>query len=164
MLVAHSWGGMIGQLYARTFPQDVVGLVLVDAFAPSLRDLLGARWEPYVKVLNDPPGETLSADPHYETFDVDASIDELLAAPPLRAGFPLVVLSKTEPFPQFPPGAGVTEADIDGVWAQAQQSLAQLLPGTPHEIATGSIHYSQVTEPDLVASAARLVIDRAAGP
>ena len=29
VLVAHSWGGMIAQLYARSHPDDVVGLVLV---------------------------------------------------------------------------------------------------------------------------------------
>lgn len=46
VLVAHSCGGMIGQLYARTYPDDVIGLVLVDAFAPALRELLGDTWEP----------------------------------------------------------------------------------------------------------------------
>jgi pimeloyl-ACP methyl ester carboxylesterase len=51
---------MIGQLYARTYPQDVVGLVLVDAFAPALRDLLGDTCPAYTEVLNNPPGETLN--------------------------------------------------------------------------------------------------------
>ena len=43
---------MIGQLYARTYPQDVVGLVLVDAFAPALRDLLGDTWPAYTEVCS----------------------------------------------------------------------------------------------------------------
>ncbi len=161
VLVAHSWGGMIGQLYARTHPEDVSGLVLVDAFTPSLRGLLGDRWSPYVKVLNNPPGETLNASADYEKFDVDASIDQVLAAPDMP-DIPLVVMSKTEPFPDFPAGSGVTTADIEAVWAQSQDTLVALRPNTPHEIATGSIHYIQVTEPDLVIAAARLVIARAA--
>ena len=58
----------------------------------------------------------------------------------------------------------MTKADIDAIWPEAQQTLVDLLPNTPHEIATGSIHYLQVTEPDLVISAARLVIGRADEP
>lgn len=38
-----------------------------------------------------------------------------------------------------------------------------LLPNTPQVIAHGSIHYIQVTEPDLVVAAASLVMARIAG-
>ncbi len=163
LLVAHSWGGMIGQLYTRTYPADVVGLVLVDAFAPDLRELLGDKWDAYTKVLNDPPGaDALSSDPRYEKFDVEASVDEISAAPPLPTGLPFVVLSKTEAFPDLGPDAGMATADLDAVWPQAQQSLVDLLPNTPHMIASGSIHYIQVTEPDLVIAATRLALARAA--
>lgn len=160
VLVAHSWGGMIAQLYTRTYPDEVSALVLVDAFAPAVRDLLGDKWEAYVEVLNNPPGsDALSSDPAYEKFDVDASVQQLLDAPPLKE-LPLVVLTKTEPFPEFPDGAAMTNDDIDGVWPEAQQSLVDLLANTPQMIAHGSFHYLQVTEPDLVIDAARLAIGR----
>ena len=161
VLVTHSWGGMIGQLYTRTYPEEVAGLVLVDAFAPALRELLGDKWDAYVKVLNNPPGETLNMHDDYEQFRIDASVDQLLAAPPMPE-VPLVVMSKTAPFPDFPAGAGMTTADLEAVWPDAQQTLVDLLYKTPHLIATGSIHYIQVTEPDLVISATRLVIARSA--
>ena len=99
----------------------------------------------------------LSEDPDYEKYDVDASFDELRSAASLPE-IPLVVLTKTEPFPEFPDGAGMANDDIDGVWQAAQLSLVALLPNTPQVIAHGSIHYIQVT--DLVASAARLAIAR----
>lgn len=160
VVVAHSWAGMIAQLFARTHPDQVAGLVLVDAFASNIRELLGMRWDAYVEVLNNPPGaQPLSEDPDYEKFDVDASIDEVEAAPPLP-GIPLVVLTKTEPFPEFPVGAGMTNDDIDKVWPAAQLSLVDLLPNTPQMIAHGSIHYLQITEPDLVVAAARLAMAR----
>ena len=161
VLVSHSWGGMIGQLYTRTYPDEVAGLVLVDAFAPALRDLLGDKWDAYVKVVNNPPGETLNLHDDYEKFRIDASVNQLVNAPPMP-DIPLVVMSKTVPFPDFPAGGGMTTADLEAVWPDAQQTLVDLLPNTPHVIATGSIHYIQVTEPDLVISAARLVITRAA--
>jgi hypothetical protein len=72
-------------------------------------------------------------------------------------------MSKTAPFPEFPPESGMTNDDLDAIWPDAQQTLVDLLPNTPHEIATGSIHYLQVTEPDLVIAAARLVIERGNG-
>lgn len=163
VLVAHSWGGMIAQLYTRTYPDDVSALVLVDAFAPAVRDLLGDKWDAYVEVLNNPPGsDDQSRDPAYEKFDIDASIQQLLDAPPLKE-LPLVVLTKTEPFPEFPAGAGMTNDDIDGVWPEAQQSLVDLIPNTPQMIAHGSFHYLQVTEPDLVIDATRLAIGRIPG-
>ncbi len=163
-IVAHSWGGMIGQLFARTYPDEVQALVLVDAFAPALRELLGDTWDVYVDVLNNPPGsDDLSSDPDYEQYDVDASIEELLGAPPLREGLPLVVMTKTEPFPEFPESAGMTNDDIDAVWPEAQQQLVDLLPNTPQLVAHGSIHYIQVTEPDAVIAAARLALGRIAG-
>lgn len=152
---------MIGQLYARTYPDDVEALVLVDAFAPALRDLLGDKWDVYLDVLNNPPGsDELSGDPAYEKYDVDASIDQLLAAPPLREGLPFAVMSKTEPFPEFPDGAGMTNDDIDSVWPEAQQSLVDLLPNTPQLVAHGSFHYVHVTEPDAVIDVTRLVLGR----
>ena len=161
VLVSHSWGGMIGQLFTRTYPDEVQGLVLVDSFAPSLRELIGNKWDAYVEVLNNPPGsDPLDRDPAYEKYDVDKSIQQLLDAPPLREGLPLVVMTKTEPFPEFPAGAGMTNEGTDRIWPKAQESLVGLLPNTPQIIAHGSNHYIQVTEPDAVIAAARLAIHR----
>ena len=154
---------MIGQLFARTYPDEVEALVLVDAFAPSLRELLGDKWDAYVEVLNNPPGTDISSDPDYEKYDVDASVDQLLDAPPLPDGLPFVVMTKTEPFPEFSEGSGMTNDDIDAVWPEAQLSLVDLLPNTPQLVAHGSIHYVQVTEPDAVIDATRLAIGRIAG-
>jgi hypothetical protein len=75
----------------------------------------------------------------------------------------VILLTKTEPFPEFPEGSGMTNNDIDRVWPHAQRSLVDLVPNTPQMIAHGSIHYIQVTEPDLVVAATRLVIARIAG-
>ena len=38
VLVGHSYGGLVVRLYASTYPDDVSGLVLVDALTEGLRD------------------------------------------------------------------------------------------------------------------------------
>lgn len=73
---------------------------------------------------------------------------------------PLVVLSKTEPFAVPAGEQGFSPARLQEVWNQTQNELPVLEPGTPHMITTGSDHYIQVREPDLVIAATRLATGR----
>lgn len=161
VLVAHSLGGLFALLYARTHPSQVQGLVLVDAFAPTVPALFGENWPAYRSVLTK-PGTSEDDKPGFEMIDVDRSVAQLSATPPLRPGLPLVVISKTEPFPLPPDVSGFTPEQLEQVWTQAQDQLTALEPDTPHVVATGSDHYVQVRQPDVVIAAARLVIHRAA--
>ena len=43
VLVAHSYGGLIAELYARTYPETVAGRVLIDVTTVFLKDTLGAE-------------------------------------------------------------------------------------------------------------------------
>ena len=38
VMVGHSYGGMVARLYASTYPDDVSGLVLVDALTEGLQE------------------------------------------------------------------------------------------------------------------------------
>jgi hypothetical protein len=51
---------------------------------------------------------------------------------------------------------------LEQVWMQTSADLATVGEGAPHVFATGSDHYIQVLQPDLVTDTAVLVIDRAA--
>jgi pimeloyl-ACP methyl ester carboxylesterase len=160
VLVAHSLGGLFSLLFARTHPAQVEGMVLVDAFAPSVPALFGDSWPAYRSLLTK-PGTSEDDEPGFEAIDVDRSVTQLGVAPPLRRGLPLVVISKTEPFPLPAEVSGFTPKQLEHVWARAQDQLAALEPLTPHVIATGSDHYVQVRQPDVVIAATRLVIHRA---
>jgi pimeloyl-ACP methyl ester carboxylesterase len=161
VLVAHSLGGLFALLYARTYSAQVRGLVLVDAFSPTVPALFEESWPAYRSVLSK-PGTPEDDKPGFEVIDIDRSVAELSAMPPLRSDLPLVVISKTEPFALPPDVSGFTPAQLEQVWTRAQDQLAALVPHTPHVIATGSDHYVQVRQPDVVIAAARLVIHRTA--
>jgi pimeloyl-ACP methyl ester carboxylesterase len=159
VLVAHSLGGLFSRLYAQTHPGQVAGLVLVDSFSTRVPALMGTQWPAYRRLLNQ-PGIPQDTQPGWEVIDIDKSVAQLAAAPPPRAGMPLAVLSKTEPFPVPAGEKGFSPARLQKVWNQTQNELPALEPGTPHMIATGSDHYIQVRAPDLVIAATRLVLGR----
>jgi hypothetical protein len=50
---------------------------------------------------------------------------------------------------------------LERFWIKGAEDLVKLEPDTPHIFATGSDHYIQVHQPDLVIQAIRLVIERA---
>jgi pimeloyl-ACP methyl ester carboxylesterase len=166
VLVGHSLGGLIGLFYARTFAEDVRGIVFVDALSPTIPMKMGRLWPLYLSALNPSPEKQPIASLKQamsETVEIDVSIGQVERAPSLRA-MPLAVLTKTEPF-RIPPGSlppGLTLSDLDNSYNDAQGYLVDLAPTTPHVFATGSEHYIQLSQPDLVINAARLVIDRAA--
>jgi pimeloyl-ACP methyl ester carboxylesterase len=166
VLVGHSLGGLIVLFYARTYPDEVRGAVFVDALSPSLPDALGRLWPLYLKTLNpraDKQPLAALKSPASETVDIDAGIRRIRAAPPLRP-MPLAVLTKTRPF-NIPAGylsPGLTLAELDSAYQGAQDYFVNLVPTTPHFLATGSEHYIALSQPDLVVSAALLVVRRAA--
>jgi pimeloyl-ACP methyl ester carboxylesterase len=163
LLTAHSLGGLFAQLYARTYPDDVRGIVFVDAFSASIPEVFGARWPLYRDILSAaPPGTPLDR-PEAEKIDIDRSVAQVEAAGPVPA-VPIVVLTKTEPFQTaLPPPPGLPWEDTNRLYEQAETALVQLRPDTPQIFATGSDHYIQWHDPDLVVAATELVAHRASG-
>ncbi len=162
VLVGHSLGGMFIRLYASTYPNEVVGMVLVDALSEQVKVLLlrSAQWTLYNNrfLISPPPG--LKPYWNLETIDMNTSIAQMgqaAAAKPLRL-MPLVVLSHTQPFelpsdvpPEFPKA-------LEQAWQAGQNKLAALVPGARHVFATESGHYIQQQQPELVINAIREVV------
>ncbi len=129
VLVGHSFGGMFVRLYASTYPNEVVGMVLVDALSEQVKALLSpALWTYYNNrfLISPPPG--LEGYWNLETIDVDTSFAQMYkaaAAKPLRP-MPLVVLSHTQPFDlpsNVPPGFPKA---LEQAWQTAQDKLVDL--------------------------------------
>ena len=120
--------------------------------------MFGDKWPAYKKVLD---GAGSQPDPASEQIDLDASVAQINAATPLDSTLPMLVLTKTEPFGGLPPTLeGFTAADLEQAWPQGALYLVALGSQTPQWLVTGSDHYVQVHQPDIVAAATRVVIGR----
>lgn len=96
ILVGHSMGGLYMQYFARRYPGEVAGLVLVDSTHPRQMQGAGAR-ENWPTVFKAYLGVFGSAAARAEFEAMGTSGDEVLALPPPPASVKVVVLSATEP-------------------------------------------------------------------
>jgi len=156
ILVGHSLGGAIVQLFERTYPGEVAGLVLVDPEDGRILERLQARlpkaeWEERQKMLE-------RVMPHFsdaqkaELQAVKASGRALQDAP-LRAGVPLVLLTGTQKDPGFP--GNPLEQDIK---LELHNELLAQLPQSMHVLVPNSRHYIQEDAPERVIDAIREVL------
>jgi pimeloyl-ACP methyl ester carboxylesterase len=163
VLAGHSIGGLIGRLYASTYPTDVSGLVLIDALSEDLYNGLTLEQQALFEKLNDVP----------EKYDnLLRSFEQVRAAPSVRT-MPVIVLTADQPpisakdiaSGRFP--TEVTANFADALWAAqipAQESLARLFPNAKHITNTNSHHYIQNEQPQLVIDSIREVVDAVHDP
>lgn len=153
VLVAHSYGGLVASLYARTYPGSVDGLVMVDAVTPLIENVVGPA-----KLANwDATNAATSPQVREGVHLVDA-FAQINAAPPLPT-IPAAVLSADKPWrtdllpPEATQGEQVTFAD----WLAGQHQLAGALDVEP-VTTTGSGHDIYLYRPALVVDAIRDVV------
>jgi pimeloyl-ACP methyl ester carboxylesterase len=167
VLAGHSFGGLVARLYAATYPEEVVGLVLVDAahedYYAAVRAVLtpAQRAEQARQETQGPP--KLADDPNRERLDADASATELraaAAAAPLRP-MPLVVITHGRPW-SWPPG--YPAAALEAVWLPLQEQLAALTPDGRLVVAAHSGHFIPGDQPELVTAAIGQVVDAVRDP
>jgi pimeloyl-ACP methyl ester carboxylesterase len=177
VLVGHSLGGIIIRLYAATYPNEVIGLVLVDASHEEQNvqfqaALTPEQWAAFERLQQQALSD-LADDPGFERMDLDASFAELrtaVAAQPLRS-LPLVVLTRGLPVSaELPPElqselpADFPFDTFDTVWQELQAELAALTPDARHVVAAKSAHYIQLQQPELVIDAIQQVVDAVRDP
>jgi pimeloyl-ACP methyl ester carboxylesterase len=156
VLVGASFGGLAVQLFARHYPAETAGVVLVDALAPGWDDRLEAILTPaqVAERRAIPNGEPITNE------EIRASERAVASAPPFPP-VPLVVLHHGVPFPG---AAGWPTDKVEGLWTALQQSLARLGPRSAIIVAANSGHRIHQQQPDLVADAIHAVVDPARWP
>lgn len=155
VLVGHSIGGFNVRLFAGQYPNEVLGLVLVDSchpdqlgkFASTLPAEAPGEAMP-LKLLRRGRGAALST----EAIDFRACAEQAREVMTIGRK-PLVVLSQS-PHALGPPGIPLPIWEkIRIVWGDLQSDLLGLSAKSTQVIATHAGHLIQFEEPELVANA-----------
>ncbi len=170
VLAGHSYGGFFARLYAATYPDEVVGLVLVDAYSELLEDVMPPeRWEALVRLNQDMGSGVVVPIPGYGDAETtgygadNAVVREATAATPLPP-MPLAVLAHGKPF-AVPEGMeGFTSDELEGYLLAGNEAQAALVPNARFSIATESGHDIHQDQPELVIEAIRQVVEGVRSP
>jgi len=153
VLVGHSLGGTIVQVFAHLYPNEVAGLVLVDPEDGKLDDMLRAHltaadWASRQKAMD----QALPNMPAAVRAEVDAYkksgkyADEALPLPKVF----VVLLTGTKKNPEFP--GNPLEQDLK---LELHNALLVKIPNSKHVLVPNSRHYIQNDAPALVIEAVR---------
>jgi pimeloyl-ACP methyl ester carboxylesterase len=152
VLVGFSFGGLVSQLYASTYPDDVAGLVLVESNHPDEVEQFEAE------LTKEQIAEDHQAsDANDEGVDVYASFKEVQSARGLPDR-PLVVITAGKP-EDWPPG---WDAQVfNRLRAAQQKDLVGLVPDGTQVIAKQSGHDVPLSEPKVVVAGIETVLAKA---
>jgi pimeloyl-ACP methyl ester carboxylesterase len=162
VLVGHSLGGAVIQLFAHTYPNEVAGLVLVDPEDGRLLERLQARlpkeeWDAREKTL----AQMMAGASPAQKAEIEGSKSSgkaLAAAVPLP-DVPMVLLTGTLKDPSFP--GNPMEQDLK---LQLQEEFLKTAPHGDHVLVPNSRHYIQEDAPQLVIDAIRKVVSQSRKP
>lgn len=170
ILVGHSLGGFFARYYAATYPDDVVGLVLVDSFSERLEDEMTPEQFTALKEFNQGGGtDTVMEVPGYgdvETLPWSGDNDVVRAAvtasplPPM----PLAVLGHGIPFPTPDDMPGFAPGELEEILQTTNRWLATLVPDGRFWLASKSGHDIHQDQPELVVEAIQEVLEGVRSP
>ncbi len=150
VLVGHSLGGQYVELFARLYPEEVAGVVLVDSRHPEFTQ----RCEDALDKGGCGVPEIMKAVmPGHMKRELDSAVktaDQIRAAPSFPA-IELVVLSR---------GKGKEDKEWQKLWMEMQQEYAKLTGHSKHIVSAESGHYVHHDDPRAVIEAVRGVVER----
>lgn len=162
LLVGHSLGGALVQVFAHAYPAEVAGLVLVDPEDGRLLEKLQARmmpdaWAARQKALDEalpkmPPAVQAEMKAGLKYGDPD---DNVLPLP----NVPVILLTGTKKNPEFP--GNPLEQDLK---LELHNELLAKIPGSKHVLVPTSRHYIQNDAPKLVIDAIRDIVSHPTSP
>ena len=150
VLVGHSFGGMNVRLYASQFPQEVVGMVLVDSVHEDEMDRWIAMMPPEIK-------QQLTDADKAQLARLAVSEGQIRAAR-WHSNIPLVVLTHGVVSPSDY-GIPSMAAKGEALRLKMQEALARLSSRSRHVMAEKSGHYIQRDQPQLVIDSVRQVVE-----
>ena len=166
ILAGHSIGGFISRMYASTYPDEVVGMVLIDAYSEFLEPIFGPKLWPKLVKFNAPNASpcrfrAMARPRRFRTRagdDLHAPIDGDLAAAPDAVGG---ACARQALRPSEGPDAlaGVhLQGGSSRILLKANQAQAKLVPDARFFTAKESGHDIHQDQPALTAEAIQQVV------
>jgi pimeloyl-ACP methyl ester carboxylesterase len=157
VLVCHSLGGIFANLYARMYPEEVSGIVLVEAAHPDEpKKQKEIQKNNLVMAINNGLKSIERIFDQYK-YSEEENIDETINQVNNAGSFPqipLAVVSGTKKMPFVP-------ENNFGVHLQFQKELLSFSSNSKHYTAEESGHFPQLTEPEIVIAAIKDVVELA---
>ena len=153
VLVAHSYGGLIAAIAAAKHPEDIAGVVFVDASQP------GAE-ERFYTILTD--AQRAYFDARLEDFpyvDWPTSLSEAAEALPSFPPVPVTVITATHAF-THPCDEQLPCDELQALWLEAQDTFATTLTPDARHVVADTGHYAHEDDPDLVETEIRALLAR----
>ena len=145
ILVAHSWSGLNARWFANQYPDEIAGMVLVDAVHEN-------KYEQFEKVLPQEKAERMWAfvkDPskNDETIDRIASIEQVRSRQTVF-NFPLIVLTRA-----------ADSDELNKIETDLQAEFLKLSTKSKQYFSKHNDHFIQNSEPELVIDSIRQVVE-----
>jgi pimeloyl-ACP methyl ester carboxylesterase len=150
VLVGNSAGALYLRVYARRYPGEVAGMVLIEPSSEDYEDWLRhAHPEALESDKDELDHSAIGFRDHAAAWN--RSLEQVRHAWPLPP-VPLIVLTGTRHDPE--------DTEKRGMWLQFHRRLVERIPGAKHVISDKSGHGLMSSEPELVVRAVREVIDQ----
>lgn len=165
VLVGHAIGGMIAQLYAATYPGEVVGLVLVDGTPPGNIAATNVILPEDLRLADNAfnRGTSEDAAEHFDMYVSEAEVAMSHLAPNAPVRVPTILLTHETLVHDLPPDflPDVLE-QVERIWSAQQEVQASVLQGELTVVA-GGFHYLQWSSGAAVVDAILRVVQAAQG-
>jgi pimeloyl-ACP methyl ester carboxylesterase len=145
ILVAHSWSGINARWYANQYPDELVGMVLIDAVHEN-------KYERFEKILSEEQANRMWVsikDPSKNDENIDriASMEQVHSKQAVF-DFPLIVLTRA------------TDTDeMNIIETSLQAEFLKLSSKSKQYFSKSDDHFIQNSEPDLVVDSIRQVVE-----
>jgi pimeloyl-ACP methyl ester carboxylesterase len=154
VLVAHSWSGLNARWHASQYPNEIAGMVLIDAVHED-------KYVRFAKVLPEAGSNRMWAyvrDPAQNDENIDriTSLEQVRKAN-CRFDFPVIILTRNaaDSTSSSPPD------ELDVIERGSQREFLKLSPQSRQYISKYTDHYIQRSEPELVIGAIRQIVETA---
>ncbi len=150
ILVGHSLGGLYVNLFARQYPQEIAGVVFLDATAPDDVRLLPQEQGGLQRVAQHVLNVIFGKDIYGETQHTDETVTQIEQAGSFP-NVPLIVVTGGKP-------ARIVPQKVRQIREANQKLLTTLSPQGRQIIAVESGHFPQFSEPNVVIQAIQAAI------